>query len=280
MSKFKFRNNVWKEPSTDMAVPSNSRPFHNADPNLQSINRTPFKPNPIKHWRKQLLPYYKTKSSKQVNIQQIDAPGTSISINSDNVDCSVKNIRILKENITMLNECDGIKFYLEDGINNTKCVSGTNSVRRSANTILSKNYHRNYQSYLKSKCKTYEDNARLGSKNDDGTYKSSKCSTLKLADGSTCNKPIIYKPSNKIFSTQGATSSSTNILRKKNDAIYKNNDSLKKAYQQGIVSLNNIYDTESITGYHLNYIKGDTTKNSGSCQKNINSIRNKKTVCA
>lgn len=280
MSNFQFRNNIWKEPSTDIAVPSNSRPFHNGDDNLNLINRTPFKANPIKHWRKQLLPYYETKSSKQVSIQQIDAPGTSISINSDNIDCSVQNVRILKENVTLLNECNGIKVYLEDGINNYKCVGGTNNVRRSANTNLSTKYHRNYQSYLKSKCKTYEANARLGSKNVDGTYNSSKCSTLTSADGSTCNKPIIYKPSNKIFSTQGATSSSTNILRKKNDAIYKNNDSLKKAYKQGIISLNNFYDTESGTGYYSNYIKGDATKNSGSCKKIISSIRNKKTVCA
>ena len=80
------------------------------------------------------------------------------------------------------------KVYLEDSVNNSKCVGGTNHIRRSANTNMSKNYHRNYHSYLKSKCKTYEDNARLGSQNDDGTYKSAKCSTIKKSDGTTCDK--------------------------------------------------------------------------------------------
>ena len=278
MSNFTFRNNIWKESATDMAIPSNSRPFHNEDTNLQSISRTPFKPNPIKHWRKQLLPYYDTKSSKQVTIQQLEAPGTGITIDSDNINCDSQNIRILKENITMLNECNGIKVYLEDSVNNSKCVGGTNHIRRSANTNMSKNYHRNYHSYLKSKCKTYEDNARLGSQNDDGTYRSSKCSTIKQSDGTTCDKPIIYKPSNKMFSVQGAVSSSSNTIRKKNDAIYKNNASLKTTYKNGIISINNVYDTESGTGYHLNSIKGDTNNSKcKDCQKDLNSIRNKKT---
>lgn len=277
MTNFTFRNNIWKEKSTDMVVPSNSRPFHNSDVNLETVSRISFKPNPIKHWRKQLLPYYETKSSKQVTIQQLDAPGTAVSTNSDNISCSEKNARILKENIAMLNECNGIKVNTEDGVNKTKCVGGTNSVRRSANTNLSKNYHRNYNSYLKSKCKTYEDNARLGRKNDDGTYKSSKCSTLTSSDGSSCDKKIIYKPSNPVFSMQGATSSSTNTLRRKNSTIYKNNDSLKKTYKNGIVTLYNFHDTGSGTGYHLNYIKGDVDKNSDACLRKVNSIRNKKT---
>jgi len=279
MSNFKFRDNIWKEPTTNMAVPSNSRPFHNKDDNLQTLPRTSFKSNPIKHWRKQLLPYYETKSSKQVNIEQINAPGTGIKINSDNIDCATQNIRILKENIAILNECNGIKVYLENGVNSIRCIGGTTNVKRSANTNISKNYHRNYHSYLKSKCRTYEDNARLGAKNNDGTYKSSKCSTLTSSDGTTCDKPIIYKPSNTLFAIQGATTSSANILRKKNNAIYKNNASLKKTYKNGFVSLNNFYDTESSTGYHLNYINGDTSGDTctSSCQKTINSIRNKKT---
>jgi len=278
MSNYTFRNNIWKENTTDMAVPSNSRPFHNLD--ADTIPRTSFKANPIKHWRKQLLPYYETKSSKQVRIQQLDAPGTGISVNSNNIDCTSKNVHILKENITLLNQCNGIKVYLEDGVHSTRCIGGTNHIRRSANTNISKNYHRNYHSYLKSKCRTYEENARLGAKNDDGTYKSSKCSTMTSSDGTTCNKPIIYKPSNNLFSIQGATSSSANILRKKHDAINKNNASLKETYKNGIVSINNVYDTESGTGYHLNYIKGDTIAGKCNlvCKKELNSIRNKKTI--
>ena len=57
------------------------------------------------------------------------------------------------------------------------------------------------------------------------------------------------KPSNKMFSFK-CVSSSSNIIRKKNDAIYKNN-APGTTYKNGIVSMNNVYD-ESGTGYHLN----------------------------
>ena len=280
MSKFKFRNNIWKESSTDVLVPSNSRPFNNNDSNLQNISRVPFKANPIKHWRKQLFPYYQTKSSKQISIDQINAPSTAISTNSNNIDCSNKNVLILKENIMLLRTCDGIKVELENGVNKTKCTGGTNHIRRSANTNLSKNYYRNYNSYLKSKCRTYEDNSKLGTKKDDTNinFNSSKCATNMLSDGSTCDKTIIYKPSNTKYSVQGAVSSSTNILRKKNDQISKNNDSLRKYYNNRVVSLTNVYDTGSGTGYHLNYIKGKNIEERKGCEKAINSIRGKKTV--
>ena len=280
MSDFKFRNNLWKEPSTNMAVPSNSRPFHNADPNLKTLSLATGGSKtrrPIKHWRKQLFPYYETKSSKQTTIQQLDAPGTGISLTTENLDCQNQNIRILKENITILNQCNGTKVYLEDNMNQIKCVGGTNNVRRTASTNINKNYHRNYSSYLKAKCRTYEENARLGSKNDDDTYRSSKCSSTTSSDGTVCNKSIIYKPTNPIFALQGAASSSTNTLRKKNDAIYKNNASLKEAYNTGMISLQNVHDTGSGSGYHLNYIKGDPNKADKDCQKKLNSIRNKKT---
>ena len=280
MSDYKFRNNLWKgeESTTNMAVPSNSRPFTNVDPNLKTISRTSFKANPIKQWRKQLMPLYETKSSKQISIQQLDAPGTGISLTSDNLDCENQNIKILKENITILTQCNGTKVYLEDSMNKIKCVGGTNNVRRSASTNINKNYYRNYNSYLKAKCRTYEENARLGSKNDDDTYRSSKCSSTTSSDGTICNKPIIYKPTNPVFALQGAASSSANTLRKKNDAIYKNNASLKNVYNNGIVSLQNVYDSGSGTGYQLNYIKGDPDKKDMDCQKKLNAIRNKKTI--
>lgn len=278
MSKFKFKNILWKKTATNMAVPSNSRPFNNVDPNLKIISVASGGSKmrrPIKHWRKQLIPYYDTKSSKQTSIQQIEAPGTTISLTTDNLDCENKNIRLLKENVAILSQCNGTKVYLEDNMNQAICVGGTNNVRRTASTNIKKNYYRNYQSYLKAKCRTYEQNSLLGQKNDD-TYKSSRCSSTVSSNGTICDKPVIYKPTNYIFGVQGAVSSSTNTLRKKNDAICGNNESLKKTYKNGIVGLNNVYDTESGTGYQLNYIKGDLEKKNYDCKRKLNSIRNKR----
>lgn len=255
---FTFRNNVWKgeETNVNIVIPTNSRPFHNTDNNLRNINRNPFTANPIKHWRKQISPYYVTKSSKQVSIDQINAPNSS-SRTTVSIDCSTDNSQLLTENLIMLAECDGIKHIYYDDTIKIKCTGGKNHIRRSASTSVSKNYYRNHNSYLKSKCKTFKENTLLGQRLSSNSYTSASCVSTKGSDGSDCKKPIIYKNSNNKFSTQGAVSSSTNILRKKNDAIYKNNASLKKSYKNGIISLTNFHDTESSSGYYLNYIKGN-----------------------
>lgn len=207
---FTFRNNIWKGTATNSIVPSNSRPFNNYD--AHSINRTPFKANPIKQWRKQLIPYYKTESSKQITIDQIEAPNSSIYVDYrlNNLDCSDNNYKLLKENITLLNECLGIK----DNSNNS-CIGGSHNIKRSGTTLLNKKYYNNNSKYLQNKCKLYEQNKILGNKIKSNTY---KCTN----NNSECEKQIIYKPSNNAFMTQGAVSASANIARKKNIALTRN----------------------------------------------------------
>ena len=216
-------NFTWKGNATNIIVPSNARPFTNNDPNLSLQGRTQGKANPIKHWRKQLIPYYKTKSSKQVSIDTINAPSSVVHTNNSTYDCISNNALLLKENINLLNDCLGISFV---ELSNNNCVGGSFNVRRSASTNLKPNYYRNYSKYLQSKCKTHEQNSTLGEKNEDGTYQGTKCSSLHTK----CNKPIIYKPSNKAFMEQGSVSASANILRKRNNTITNNSASLKTAY--------------------------------------------------
>ena len=207
---FTYRNNLWKGEATNSIVPSNSRPFNKYDAN--SINRTPFKANPLKQWRKQLMPYYKTLSTKQITIDQIEAPNSSIYVDYklNNIDCSDNNYKLLKENITLLNDCLGIK-----DISNNTCKGGSFNIKRSGTTLLNKNYYNNNSKYLQNKCKLYEQNKILGDKIKSNTYKCTNSNTV-------CQKEIIYKPSNNAFMTQGAVSSSANILRKKNIALTRN----------------------------------------------------------
>ena len=256
----------WKGNATNSVIPTNSRPFSNKDPNIGNIARVPFKPNPIKHWRKQLKPYYSTPSSKQVSINMIDAPGSVNYISSQTIDCS-NNYALLKENITLLNSCNGIKITDENDNNKTTCRGGSNHIRRSANTNVQKSYYKNHAKYLQAKCKTYEQNMHLGEKTADYTYKSSKCTQL----NETCNKSVIHKPSNRPFSTQGAVPSSANILRKRNNALTNNGSSLKTAYGRAPVMKRGYYAGE--TGYDIYYVKGsltDSTNNQASlkcCKK-------------
>lgn len=211
---FTYRNHVWKGESTNSVIPSNSRPFSNNDDNLKTLERTSFKANPIKHWRKQLLPKYPTRSSKQITLQKIEAPNTSIYIGKNNTNCETNNTKLLKENIVLLNKCNGIQ-----------CVDGVKSnLKRSASTNVSVNYYSNYNKYLKSKCNTYEQNSTLGSKQSSQVYHSSLCHS------SSCKKPIIYKPSNHSFSNQGSVSASSYLLRKKQNALNSNAHNLKKTF--------------------------------------------------
>ena len=245
---FTYRNNLWKGEATNTVIPTNSRPFINNDPTMQNIARVPFKPNPIKHWRKQLQPRYKTASSKQVSIDQYYAPNSAVYIGSQVHNCETNNYHLLKENITLLNDCVGVKLY-DASQNQIRCIGGSHNVRRSASTNLKPNYYRNYSKYLQTKCKTYDQNSSIGDQNDDGTYKSAKCSDLYTK----CNKPIIYKPSNSAHFQQGAVSASANILRKRYNAMTNNSASLKTAYGNSYIK-QVIHDGE--TGYNIQFLKG------------------------
>ncbi len=246
-----FYSDGWKANSTNSVIPTNSRPFANNDTNISNIGRTPFRPNPIKHWRKQLKPYYPTISSKQASLDMINAPTSVVHTNSNEYSCITDslNSQLLKENIMILNNCIGLK---DSNTESSRCIGGSYNITRSASTNLKPNYYRNYHKYLQSKCKTYERNQLLGEQNSDGTYASGQCSTTNMK----CNKPIIYKPSNKAFMNQGSVSSSTNTLRKRNNAMTNNSASLKTAYGKTYVHI--IQDTDT-TPYKISYIKGDNT---------------------
>ena len=82
-----FYSHGWKASSTNSVIPTNSRPFANNDTNISNIGRTPFRPNPIKHWRKQLKPYYRTISSKQVSLDMINAPTSVVHTNRNEYSC-------------------------------------------------------------------------------------------------------------------------------------------------------------------------------------------------
>ena len=245
---FSYRNNLWKGNATNVMIPTNARPYSNDDPNLKTIPRTPFKANPIKHWRKQLQPKYSTKSSKQVSLDQYYAPNSAIHVGTNN-DCATSNIHLLKENIHLLNECNGTKIT---DTNPIKCVGGTHNVRRQASTNIQKNYYRHYSKYLQSKCKTHAQNSTLGQQNSDGTYQSTMCNT----DYMKCNKPIISNMSNSAHFTQGSVSASSNTLRKRYNAVTKNSASLKNAY--GLTYVHSLtYPNNS--AYQIRYVKGDNT---------------------
>lgn len=262
-------NIQWKGASQSSVIPTNSRPFYNGDANLANIERVPFKPNPIKHWRKQLKPYYPT-NSKQVSINSVNAPSTNTIITSNNgiPACSTNNYQLLKENISLLNDCYGSR--VTDNDNQTKCVGGSNHITRSANTNIKKTYHVSHSKYLQAKCKTYDRNQQIGKQTSEPyTFESGNCQAI--YNQGQCSKKVIYKPNNPTFGTQGSVMASATILKRRNEALTNNSASLKTAYGSAPVFIRDY--KPGTTGYETNYVKGNLIDNSAACHQAMRSCK-------
>ena len=112
--------------------------------------------------------------------------------------------------ITHINDCQGI-------VGSNPCTTGTYHIRRSANTIIDKDFCWNSKQYLQSRCKTYEQNQTLGKNTGTANeFYGTSCTTK--SDGTVC-KPVIHKPNNKQFKQQGGVSSSSRIAKLKYDTI-------------------------------------------------------------
>jgi hypothetical protein len=188
-----------KGPATVFAYPSNQRPMTKFD----SITNIPGKPNPIKQWRKQLQSSVGPTVQSHATIQDLDH---SIKTQVDSI-CKSYN------DIQYINECNGIVNELS----NAKCTTGSEYVRRSASTIINKDFCWNSKQYLQRRCKTFDQNQTLGENIEgyDNEYYGASC----FKDSENACKPVIYKPNNKPFKQQGGVSSSARISKLKYDTI-------------------------------------------------------------
>jgi hypothetical protein len=196
-----------------VAVPVNSRPFNNTD--TQTFTGSFGKPNPIKHWRKQLMPHYESNSTK-ITISDVENPG--VSVNTDLEQCN-----IFYDQVISTNKCIGVDT--ENG-----CVGGSHNIRRSGSTLYRPNYCSSTKQYLQRRCKTYEQNMMVGQVIDKtkNLYKSTVCNT---DDSKT--KCVVYKKNNNTFNTIDSVVASNYVSKRKNDAIsrvpYNPNKKLEQA---------------------------------------------------
>ena len=223
----------WKELATYSAVPS----WNYSANNTQGDSGTPFKARPLKIWRKQLTGKNRGRSGVGM---PMDVPGGSVYLGSTNP-CDVEN-----KGIGLINNIDhgfkiqetqpGDKFY-DASLNKMVCVASNpeTKVIKSASTILNKKYYTDSRAYLQSRCKTFTQNQGTGVQIEGGIYYDSNNNVLEPSDSdngppyyesTNCNKgcndkpkKIIYKPNNKNYSTQGAVSSGSRLLRLKVDTI-------------------------------------------------------------
>jgi len=184
-----------KGPATVFAYPSNQRPMTK----YNSITNIPGKANPIKQWRKQLAP------SLSNNVIQ-SHPTMQALENGVKTDLDLCKSYT---DVLYVDTCNGVS-------GSNPCVTGSFDIRRSASTIINKEFCWNSKQYLQSRCKTFDQNQTLGVQLEGSSYKGASCVTK--PDGSVC-KPIIHKPNNTQFKQQGGVSSSARIAKLKYDTI-------------------------------------------------------------
>ena len=238
---------TWKGISTNSAIPSFSRPD-------LSISGPEFKANPIKHWRKQLIPSENSGNrNRRAGIgMTFDTPGSAIYLGNvnENTSCLLNgsaDTTGLKENIIKFNNTNFV--YNDDDGNQVglcgSCNSEINYKIKPATTILKKNYYCDRKSYMRSRCILYEQkltalpvpditytdrNGKLLQITDiTATRQTQNCSSCSTPDqGEQCK--TIYKPNNSQYYQQGAVDSSDRITRLKLNTVNKNAASYKELF--------------------------------------------------
>lgn len=262
----------WKGPgdTTKAAVPGYSRPMTNkvsydATTNPNPAPRFTTRPNPIKHWRKQLRPVDVNGISRAAYTVQSDIPGANAPLGTD-VECCDGPDGVKQ---TVWQYVSPSPVYQEgtwvDGPNgpNTVCIAcnpETNIIRSGMtekrinpqqieNVTTFKQYSFSTKQYLQSKCRTYEQNLSGALKDGVKYSEAHGCCVvptpynndingpqtrlaLNCPDETCAGKPIniIVKPNNQQFFQQGAVSSSSRIARLKYNTVQSNAVSFTTAY--------------------------------------------------
>lgn len=185
------------------------RPQTNAT--ASQTNANSFSARPIKHWRKQ---YGDQNTNQTYNnrylIHQLEVPGGTTVANYSEPLCDTSNIitypqhdlgKYVSPTQSALNECNATKL-----------------VRSSGNTVLGKKYYQTTQQYLQAKCATFRQKEFNFVKSNE-TYHTICGNNAFRSNCSSDVSCVTYKPNNCKFHTQGAVSSSSRLLRLKQQTI-------------------------------------------------------------
>lgn len=252
----------WKDAKHKEAVMGNKRPESNLghvyNKNINYLNDAntsdacAFRARPIKHWRKQLITN-KNEGTKERNVIYNDKPGSSIlsqyecCSGEDNSFNIISNINASKNNNFNVS---GSYTVTSDDINNgwngpvgkRICCNRVANRIKPATTVINKKYCTEYKMYLRKRNKSFERHNQT-SKYPNVEYLTATGeiiwpsdatlnSSMKLMSNCevNCYKPTIYKPNNYNYSTQGAVSSSTRLLRLKQNTVNSNGSSFRTAF--------------------------------------------------
>ena len=260
----------WKGPSTKAAVAGFSRPMTNKDYDAVPNIAPPQKPNPIKHWRKSLRPSDVNGISRAAYSIQSDMPGANVPLGTDVNCCDGEDgiQQVVQQYIApSISAEDALRqgTFVQGPNDSTVCIdcNPETNIIRSAMTekminprevngeLVFKKYSFSTKEYLRSKCKSYEQNLS-GALRSDVQYSQQKgCCTVPFPYNDESVGPqtrealncpdecqmtgnhvnIIVKPNNQQFFQQGAVSSSSRLARLKYNTVQSNAASFRSAYQ-------------------------------------------------
>ena len=188
----------------------------NGNPNYEEGSYVKYKPNPIKHWRKQLFPDQgiATRSRNSITISQIERPGGRNTLNfknqdgiiqgyeKDGIGCSryrqhesfASQLRNMQEyGINSSNDPLCLNDYIDTHSQEKKHCNYTRRSRIRKVTSFTKDFHLQSKSYLQSRVKLYDQNESIKfdsiPKNDvkfNSNYNIFKYQTFSLEDSDKC----------------------------------------------------------------------------------------------
>ena len=278
-----------KTATANSIVPGLHRPNTNGVPSnihQHDFEGPEFKARPIKHWRRQLVPtsVNVTGSSSapsgpsqpigssgrrnatvgllmdrpgavsyvgDASCECVQQPGNSYTI-SEHFNANPKNaVGTIIENKGVIDNGD---YEINTGIYNTRyiCCTPQNNIIKSATSLISRAYYSDSFGYLKSRCKTYQQNASINrtsgvtylgpdgqhiwatsSANGSQVYQTNDIYNPRVNPyvcGGSGASTVIFKPNNYQYSVQGAVDSSTRIEKLKLNTINTNANSLRSAF--------------------------------------------------
>ena len=275
-----------KTTTANSVVPGLHRPNTNGVPSnihQHDFDGPEFRARPIKHWRRQLVPTSVNSTGGVItgpsepigssgrrnatvgllmdrpgavsyvgdaSCKCVEQPGNSYTISEHFLEVP-KNKGTIVENQGFIDNGD---YEINTGIYGTKCIgcNPQNNVIKSASTLLSRAYYSDTTGYLKSRCKTYQQNASINrtpgvtylspdgqhiwatpSENGSQVYQTNDIYKPRVnphACGGSGASKIIFKPNNYQYSVQGAVDSSTRIEKLKLNTINTNANSLRSAF--------------------------------------------------
>jgi len=273
-----------KTTTANSVVPGLHRPNTNGVPsyiNQHDFDGPEFKARPIKHWRRQLIPTSiadagarTVGSSGQRNATVgllMDCPGATTYVGDASCKCvqpgnsytisdsflytpKNKGTIVMNKGTIDVNLKTPGGYEINTGIYSTTCMgcNPQNNVIKSASTLLSRAYYSDTTGYLKSRCKTYQQNASINQKggvtymtpDKQHIWATSSATGSQVYQTNDIYKPrvnphpcgssgastVIFKPNNYQYSVQGAVDSSTRIEKLKLNTINTNATSLRNAF--------------------------------------------------